>query len=86
MSYAGIETKHIREFVAASAKNHRRKQYKLGEVQKALAKKEGSNDIVYEVIYVEVIDPKSLQTVQEQLKVLVFQQRIKLLLTVYNML
>ena len=58
LAYAGIETKHIREFVAASAKNHRRKQYKLGEVQKALAKKEGSNDIVYEVIYVEVIDPQ----------------------------
>lgn len=58
LAYAGIETKHIREFVAATAKNHRRKQYKLGEVQKALAKKEGSNDVVYEVIYVDVIDPQ----------------------------
>lgn len=58
LAYAGIETKHIREFVAAAAKNHKRKSYKLGNVKKALAKNEGSNDIVYEVIYVEVIDPQ----------------------------
>lgn len=58
LAYAGIETKHVREFVAAAAKNHRRKAYKMGEVKKALAKNEGSNDTVYEVIYVDLIDPE----------------------------
>jgi len=55
--YAGIETKQIQEYVAASAKNHKRKQYKLGQVKTAVAKTPGTNDIVYEVVYVEVIDP-----------------------------
>ena len=55
--YAGIETKDIRDFVAVSRKNHTRKQFKLGKVKSALAKKPGSNDIEYEVVYLEVIDP-----------------------------
>ena len=57
LAYAGIETKSIGEFVAAVAKNHKRKQYKLGAVKKAIAKNPGDNDSVYEVIYVDVIDP-----------------------------
>ena len=57
LAYAGIETKHIREFVAAVSKNHKRKQFKFGTVKKALAKNEGSNDTVYEVVYVEILDP-----------------------------
>tara|TARA_E500000178_G_C17028505_1_gene759259 strand:+ start:612 stop:3608 length:2997 start_codon:yes stop_codon:yes gene_type:complete len=57
LAYAGIETKDIREFMAAVAKNHKRKKYKLGAVKKALAKNAGSNDTVYEVIYLEVMDP-----------------------------
>lgn len=57
LAYAGIETKDIREYVAAVAKNHKRKKYKLGNIQKAVAKNVGSNDVVYEVIYVDVIDP-----------------------------
>ena len=57
LAYAGIETKSISEFVAAVAKNHKRKQYKTGAVKKAIAKNPGTNETVYEVIYVEVIDP-----------------------------
>ena len=57
LAYAGIETKSIAEFVAAVAKNHKRKKYKLGAVKKAVAKNPGSNNTVYEVIYVDVIDP-----------------------------
>lgn len=57
LAYAGIETKSIGEFVAAVAKNHKRKKYRLGAVKKAVAKNPGSNDSVYEVIYVDVIDP-----------------------------
>ena len=61
LAYAGIETKSIAEFVAAVAKNHKRKKYKLGAVKKAIAKNPGSNDTVYEVIYVDVIDPSEPQ-------------------------
>ena len=39
------------------AKNHKRKKYKIGDVKKAIAKNPGSNDTVYEVIYLDVIDP-----------------------------
>ena len=44
LAYAGIETKKIRDFVGAVAKNHKRKKYKFGSVQKAVAKNVGSND------------------------------------------
>ena len=57
LAYAGIETKNIREYVAAISKNHKRKSFKLGNVNKAIAKNVGSNDTVYEVIYVDLIDP-----------------------------
>ena len=55
--YAGIETKEIREYVAASAKHHKRRKFKLGEIRKAVAKFPGETDTVYEVIYINVIDP-----------------------------
>lgn len=58
LAYAGIETKGAAEFVAKSAKWHKRKNYYLGEVKRAVAKREGTNDIVYEVVYVEVVDPR----------------------------
>ena len=58
LAYAGIETKQIDEFVAKSAKWHKRRKYRLGEVKKAEAKREGTNDVVYEVIYLEVVDPQ----------------------------
>ncbi len=57
LAYAGIETKDIRDFVAAIAKNHLQKKYKFGNVKKAVAKNVGSQDTVYEVIYVDLIDP-----------------------------
>lgn len=55
--YAGIETKTANYFMAALAKNNKRKKYKLGELKTAVAKKPGTNDIVYEVVYIDVIDP-----------------------------
>lgn len=55
--YAGIETQTIDKFVAATAKNHKRKRYNIGELKTAIAKTEGTNDIVYEVVYLELIDP-----------------------------
>lgn len=55
--YFGIETKEIKEFVAASAKNHKRKQYRVGQVKTAQARQEGTTNVIYEVVYLEVIDP-----------------------------
>ena len=55
--YAGIETRDINEYVAAMAKHHKRKKFKLGEIKKAIAKFPGETDVVYEVIYIDVIDP-----------------------------
>jgi hypothetical protein len=55
--YAGIETTDIADYVAASAKNHKKKSFRFGEIKKALARQPGSSETVYEVIYVEIIDP-----------------------------
>ena len=58
--YAGIESKAVANFVAATAQNHKRKQYRLGEVRTAQAKTPGTQTVVYEVVYVEVIDPAEI--------------------------
>lgn len=60
--YAGIETKLVNRYVAAMARNHKRKNFKLGEVKTAIAKNPGSSSIVYEVVYIEVIDPAESTT------------------------
>lgn len=60
--YGGIETSNIDAYVAATAKNHKRKRFILGDVKTAVAKNSGSNDIVYEVVYVEIIDPAKPQS------------------------
>jgi hypothetical protein len=60
--YAGIEATAIENFVAAAAKNHKRKTYSLGEIKSAKAIEPGTTDTVYEVIYVEVLDPSEPTT------------------------
>lgn len=55
--YFGIEAQTINEFVAAAAKNHKRKQFRIGELKTAQARYEGTNTVVYEVIYLEIVDP-----------------------------
>jgi len=69
--YSGIETKNIENYVAAAAKNHTRKRLKFGEVKTAVAKTPGTNNIVYEVVYVEIIDPYESATgdVKKQIKI-----------------
>tara|TARA_B110000483_G_C18188936_1_gene540151 strand:- start:152 stop:2923 length:2772 start_codon:yes stop_codon:yes gene_type:complete len=57
LAYAGIETKAVDQYVAAMAKNHTRKSLKFGAIKTAVAKTPGTNNIVYEVVYVEMIDP-----------------------------
>jgi hypothetical protein len=55
--FAGIETKSAAEYVSAIGRNHKTKRFKFGEVKKAEAKIPGTNDIVYEVVYIEMLDP-----------------------------
>ena len=55
--YAGIETKTAEYYVSAFAKNIKRKNYYLGDIKTAVAKNPGSQDVVYEVVYIDVIDP-----------------------------
>lgn len=54
--YAGIETVAAEKYVAATALNHRRKRLRFGDVKRAIAKN-NNNDILYEVIYLDIIDP-----------------------------
>jgi len=55
--YSGIETVLAERYVAAMAKNTKRKFYKIGDLKTAVAKAPGTNDIVYEVVYLTVVDP-----------------------------
>lgn len=55
--FAGIETKSAAEVVGALGRNHKPKKFKLGNIKKAQAKIVGTNTVVYEVIYIDVIDP-----------------------------
>ena len=57
LAYAGIESRDISEYVAASAKNHKRKTFRFGQLKTAVAKNPGSNNVVYEVVYLEILDP-----------------------------
>jgi len=53
--YAGIETSSAAEFLGAMGLNNKRKRFKFGNLQKASAIKNG--EVMYEVIYLEIIDP-----------------------------
>jgi len=55
--YAGIETKTAAQVVSVVGQNHRKKRFKLGDIKLAQAKVPGTNNVVYEVIYIDVIDP-----------------------------
>lgn len=55
--YAGIESVSAVSFVQAIAKNHKRKRFLFGDVKKAVAKDIITQEILYEVVYVDIIDP-----------------------------
>ena len=54
--YAGIETVNAAKVVSAIGRNHKPKKFSFGEVKKAQAKIRGTNTVVYEVIYLDVVD------------------------------
>jgi len=53
--YAGIETLGAGEY-AAKVRRSSKKRFRFGAVKKSIAKIPGTNDIMYEVVYVEIID------------------------------
>ena len=55
--YAGIEAKSIRNFASSIALNHVRKNFYLGSLKSAVAKVPGTSEVLYEVIYIEIVDP-----------------------------
>jgi len=60
--FAGIERQTLGEFFSATTKNHKKKKFFFGDIKTATAKKEGTNEVVYEVVYVELIDPAKPKT------------------------
>ena len=57
LAYAGIEQKNLENFAAAVRLNHGKKRFAFGELKTAVAKQPGTNEIIYEVVYVDIIDP-----------------------------
>jgi hypothetical protein len=54
--YAGIETTEISNYMTALKTNHKRRRFRLGNIKKAIARRQGSRETLYEVVYLEVID------------------------------
>jgi len=55
--YSGIETVTANRYVAAAAKTARRKFLKIGDLKTAVAKEPGTQNVLYEVVYLNVTDP-----------------------------
>jgi hypothetical protein len=55
--YAGIETSLAAKYISAMGLNHKRKRFQFGSVKKAIAVASGTTNEIYEIIYVEMIDP-----------------------------
>ncbi len=55
--YAGIESLNAVKYVQAMSRNHYRKQVHFGDLKYAVAKDPITQEVEYEVIYVDVVDP-----------------------------
>lgn len=68
--YSGIETLLAEKYVASIATQAKRKKFKVGNLKTAVAKLEGTNEIIYEVVYLEIIDPGEKDgKVRKQIKI-----------------
>lgn len=54
--FAGIESVEAVKYVQAISKNHYNKRLKFGDVKKAKAKNPVTQETIYEVIYVDIVD------------------------------
>jgi hypothetical protein len=55
--YAGIETSAAADYVSAIGLNHKKKRFQFGSIKSAIAYEPGTDNAIYEVVYVEMIDP-----------------------------
>jgi hypothetical protein len=55
--FAGIETKEAAAYISAIGLNHKKKRFQFGSVKKATAITPGTRTPVYEVIYIQMLDP-----------------------------
>jgi hypothetical protein len=55
--YAGIETTQAGAYIGAMGLNHKKKRFVFGSVKKATAIIPGTNTQVYEVVYIQMLDP-----------------------------
>jgi hypothetical protein len=54
---SGVETKEAARYISAMGLNHKRKRFRFGEIKTATAMAPGTNHPVYEVVYIEMVDP-----------------------------
>lgn len=55
--YSGIETRNVQEYVSVLNLYSKRKQYRIGEIKTAIAKELGTQNVLYEVVYADILDP-----------------------------
>lgn len=55
--YAGIETTDPAVYISSMGLNHKRKRFHFGNIKKAVAVRPGTTDQIYEVVYIEMLDP-----------------------------
>jgi hypothetical protein len=55
--FAGIETKEAAAYISAIGLNHKKKRFQFNGVKKATAITPGTKTPVYEVIYIQMLDP-----------------------------
>jgi hypothetical protein len=55
--YAGLETTTPDAYIGAMGLNHKRKRFQFGSVKKATAIMPGTIEQLYEVVFIEMIDP-----------------------------
>ena len=68
--YAGLEESEIEQYVAASAKYAARKTLRIQDVKAAQAKQPGTNEVLYEVVYLDLYDPYERNSkVQKKIKI-----------------
>lgn len=54
--FAGIESVEAVKYVQAMSRNHYRKQVRFGDVKSAQAKDPDTQEVIYEAVYIEVVD------------------------------
>lgn len=55
--FSGLEQRTMSNLTAAIRQNHKRKTFSFGDVKTAIATLPGTKETVYEVVYVELVDP-----------------------------